>query len=78
MRGYPALSEPHWQLLPQLQFSHVQFGLSHFADAAVSLLVMHMRLIPTGTVRVANTPRDPSPVPQSSPGSPNMFAWTVP
>ncbi|OLO99545.1 hypothetical protein BVU76_25195 [Mycolicibacterium porcinum] len=34
------------QLAPQLQFSHVQFGLSHFVDPAVSLLVMHVRLRP--------------------------------
>lgn len=36
------------QLLPQVQFSHVQFGLSHLVDSAVSLLVMHMRLRPRG------------------------------
>ncbi|KLO48721.1 hypothetical protein A5731_06360 [Mycolicibacterium conceptionense] len=41
------MSAPQVQLLPQLQFSHVQFGLSHFVDPAVSLLVMHMRLRPT-------------------------------
>ncbi|OBB85282.1 hypothetical protein A5719_06820 [Mycolicibacterium peregrinum] len=36
------------QLLPQVQFSHVQFGLSHLVDSTVSLLVMHMRLRPRG------------------------------
>ena len=41
------------QLLPQVQFSHVQFGLSHLVDSTVSLLVMHMRLRPAGLDQAA-------------------------